>query len=140
MGKDKEATASFWRELFQFGVYKRSQGRITRQVTFLALALLFAVIAWRMSVYMIQSDSAVRFGVPAVLLVVGLWLSFRLVNMPRFADFLIGVELEMSKVSWPSRGELFRSTVVVIVVIVFLSTILAVYDLLWRVLLRNLIG
>ncbi len=34
---------------------------------------------------------------------VGLWLCFRLVNMPRFADFLIAVEAEMNKVSWPTR-------------------------------------
>ena len=42
---------------------------------------------------------------------------FRLVNLPKFADFLIAVEAEMNKVSWPTRTELFRSSVVVIVTI-----------------------
>ena len=44
-----------------------------------------------------------------VLASLGLWVAFRLVNMPAFADFLIAVEAEMNKVSWPTRGELFRS-------------------------------
>ena len=35
----------------------------------------------------------------------------------QFADFLIAVEAEMTKVSWPSRGELVRSSIVVILVI-----------------------
>ena len=33
------------------------------------------------------------------------------VNLPVFADFLIAVEAEMNKVSWPTRGELFRGSV-----------------------------
>ena len=31
----------------------------------------------------------------------GLWLGYRIVNVPQFADFLIAVEAEMNKVSWP---------------------------------------
>ncbi len=58
----------------------------------------------------------------------GLWASFRIVNMPSFADFLISVEGEMNKVSWPSRGELFRASVVVMLVIFFLAAFLFVYD------------
>ena len=34
--------------------------------------------------------------------------------MPAFADFLIAVEAEMNKVSWPTRTELFRGSMVVI--------------------------
>ena len=34
---------TFFRELVHVGIYKRSQGRVTRQVTFAALA---AAIAW----------------------------------------------------------------------------------------------
>jgi hypothetical protein len=40
-----------------------------------------------------------------LLLAAGLWSVYRLVNMPRFADFLIAVESEMAKVSWPTGGE-----------------------------------
>ncbi len=48
--------------------------------------------------------------------------------MPAFADFLISVEGEMNKVSWPSRGELFRASLVVILVIFFLAALLFAYD------------
>jgi preprotein translocase subunit SecE len=58
-----------------------------------------------------------------------LWASFRIVQMPSFADFLISVEGEMNKVSWPSRGELFRASMVVMVVIFFLAALLFFYDL-----------
>jgi preprotein translocase subunit SecE len=54
------------------------------------------------------------------------------VNIPQFADFLIAVEAEMNKVSWPSRGELVRSAAVVIFVIFLLATVLFAYDLIWR--------
>ena len=56
-----------------------------------------------------------RYVVPMVVVFGGLWLAFRLVNIPRFADFLIAVEAEMNKVSWPTRAEMFRSSMVVIV-------------------------
>jgi preprotein translocase subunit SecE len=75
---------------------------------------------------------------PSIIVVVGLWLSFRLVNMPRFADFLIGVEGEMSKVTWPTRMELFRGSVVVIVTLVALAFMLMMFDLIWSALLHGL--
>jgi len=80
-------------------------------------------------------DPFIVFGVPGVLLLLGIWISYRAVNIMRFADFLIGVEAEMYKVTWPTRVELVRSSMVVMVVIFFLATVLASYDLFWRVLL-----
>ena len=41
--------------------------------------------------------------------------------MPTFADFLISVEGEMNKVSHIAGGELFRASLVVILVIFFLA-------------------
>jgi preprotein translocase subunit SecE len=60
------------------------------------------------------------------------------VNLPRFADFLIAVEAEVNKVSWPSRAELVRSTVVVLITIFALAGILFLYDFIWSLLLRML--
>jgi preprotein translocase subunit SecE len=71
-------------------------------------------------------------------LAIGVWFSFRLVNVPRFADFLIAVEAEMNKVSWPTRPELFRSSVVVIVLLLLLTVVLFVYDIAWRFLFEAL--
>lgn len=139
MAKEKNATASpMFRELFQLGIYKRSQGRIARQVTFATLAVGLLLGAWRLSAYEIGASDAWRVGLPAVIVVVGLWVAFRLVNIPSFADFLIAVEAEMNKVSWPSGGELVRSSMVVIFCIFFLAVILYGYDLFWHTLLEAL--
>ncbi|MDO7678940.1 MAG: preprotein translocase subunit SecE, partial [Pirellulales bacterium] len=45
-----------------------------------------------------------------------------------------------TKVTWPSRDEVFRSSVVVIFMIFALSAILAAYDLFWWLVLRSLQG
>ena len=74
------------------------------------------------------------------LLALGAWICFRVVNIPRFADFLIAVESEMTKVSWPSRDEVVRSSAVVIFLIFALAAILAGYDLFWWFVLRSLQG
>jgi preprotein translocase subunit SecE len=77
--------------------------------------------------------------VPLVVLVGGLWASFRVVQLPSFADFLISVEAEMNKVSWPTREELFRASIVVILMIFFLAVILFAYDLAWKFLLEKVL-
>jgi preprotein translocase SecE subunit len=41
-------------------------------------------------------------------------LLWYLLNKPRIADFLIATEIEMRKVSWPSRREVIGSTWIVI--------------------------
>jgi preprotein translocase subunit SecE len=120
---------AFVQELFRVGLYKRTQGRIARQATFAALAVIVGLGAWSLSEFWQDKEPTLRYFVPFVLLLVGLWASFRMVQMPSFADFLISVEGEMNKVSWPSRGELFRASLVVMVVIFFLAALLSAYDL-----------
>ena len=145
---------TFWSELLSAGVYKRNQGRVARQVTFAAFALALAVGVWRLSQLLplwLASSAAsatapaadlgvVRFLVPGAILATGLWFFYRLVNMPRFADFLIAVESEMAKVSWPTGAEVARSSAVVIFLIFALSAILAAYDLFWWFVLRAIQG
>ena len=132
MGKEKKSpTWSFIRQFFQTGVHKRSQGRIARQVTAAVVWIAFGLGAWRIWV-MLGRDSDWRGVISAATLLIGIWLGYRLVNVPQFADFLIAVEAEMNKVSWPSRGELIRSSVVVIFVIVILAAVLFAYDLVWQ--------
>jgi preprotein translocase subunit SecE len=138
MSKEKSASVSIVQELLQPGVYKRNQGRVARQVTFAAIATLVALGSWRLSQYWIGEEALYRYAIPGGLLLVGLWISYRVVNLSNFADFLIAVEGEMAKVSWPRRTELFRSSIVVIVTIVFLAAILFGYDLVWNSLLKAL--
>ena len=68
----------------------------------------------------------------------GCWFGYRLVNWPKFADFLISVEAELNKVSWPTQKELVRASMVVIFTILFLSAILFGYDAVWRFLFTQL--
>jgi len=56
------------------------------------------------------------------------------VNVPRFADFLISVESELEKVVWPGRKQVTQSTIVVIATMLFLGLFLFVVDQVWRIL------
>lgn len=131
---------TFFYELIQFGIYKRNQGRITRQVTFAGLAVAIALGLWRLSYLLAGKGLEYQFAIPGVLLLAGLWASYRLVNVPAFADFLIAVEAEMNKVSWPTRTELFRASMVVLILIFSLAIILAVYDFFWAMVRSWVLG
>jgi preprotein translocase subunit SecE len=124
-------------------------------VTFAALALAWGIAVWRLAQILPAWFAAggpmtpavpsadlglVRFVIPFLVLVGGLWLAYRVVNIPRFAEFLIGVESEMAKVAWPTLGEVARSSAVVIFMIFALSFILAAYDLFWWFILRAIQG
>jgi preprotein translocase SecE subunit len=240
---------TFFRELFRVEIYKRTQGRITRQVTFAGLALAIAMGIWRLSTILqldpvIQAKPAMvtctasegsvaaagklvvsaagpaatidvrkgesladvasaisgqekttgvaasvrddakektlvissvvigaagvlkvsasppgllqiagldaagvargqdslnlglRYLIPLVLLLAALWGCYRVVNVPGFADFLIAVEAEMNKVSWPTRFELFRASLVVLLLIFSLAIILFAFDSFWGLFFR----
>jgi preprotein translocase subunit SecE len=122
--------------LFQLGLYKRNQGRIIRQLTFAVLMVALATGAWRMND--LAHTPTLKYAVPLAILVIGGWLVYRVVNMPRFADFLIAVEAEMTKVSWPTRHQLIRSSLVVIVTIIGFAVLLWFYDAFWSFLLNLL--
>ena len=137
MGKDKAAVSigSLIQELFQFGVYKGRQGKATRQTTFALLAITIFLGVCRMFTVLLVprlDGRGMGFLIAGLVLALGLWLSYRIVNYPPFADFLIAVEAEMNKVSWPTRDVLVRSSLVVIFVILALAGILFCYDLLWK--------
>jgi len=134
----KENTASstaLWSELFQVSLYKPTQGKLTRQITGFTLAIIVCIGAWRMySLHLVQEPW--RFPVSLALALVGSWIAYRVVNWPQFADFLIGVEAEMNKVSWPGWTELKRSAIVVIILIFGLTGVLYFFDILWTYLLQ----
>ena len=122
-------------ELFQTSVYKPNQGRIVRQLTALTIWIIVALGCWRLYGSLIgvfEEGSYLGAGIPAVLLAAGLWFGYRVVNWPRFADFLIAVEAEMNKVTWPSKDELIRASIVVMFTIFFLAVALFVFDIVWQ--------
>ena len=123
-------------ELFASGLYKRNQGRMVRQITCLAIWLVVAVAAWRCHALFLApamgSTQAASYLIAVAIAGVGFWFGYRLVNWPKFADFLISVEAELNKVSWPTQKELVRASMVVIFTIIFMSAILFGYDALWK--------
>ena len=137
MSKEGDVAAgSLGRSIMSAELYKRSQGRITRQATFAALAITILLGVWTLHRHIDGLSLNTRYVIDAVIIGVGLWLSFRLVNMPRFADFLISVEIEMTKVSWPTRTDLVRTSGVVMITIFGLAAVLFIYDIIWQSLLK----
>lgn len=111
---------------------------MARQLTLAALAAIVAVGAWKLNT--IGETEVKKYVVPLVVLAVGWWASFRIVNVPKFADFLISVEAEMNKVSWPGRSELWRASLVVIIVIFLLAGLLFTYDIILKAIMGKLLG
>lgn len=128
----QQATGSIWSELLAVDLYKKNQGRIVRQATAAAVALVVFVGCYLLyQGRLAEYDAAVRLGVPGALLAAGCWFAFRLVNYPRFADFLISVEAEMAKVSWPTWPEVLRASLVVIAIMFLLAGTLFLFDMVW---------
>lgn len=128
-------STSFWPEIFAASVYKPNSGRIVRQVTAAAIGLVAVFAAWNLHVFLNTTydvEPGVSLGSGCALGVIGIWTAFRLVNWPRFAEFLIDVEIEMSKVSWASWDYLVRATIVVIAVMLLMGLSLFLYDMFWR--------
>jgi len=122
-------------ELFHTSVYKPNQGRIVRQLTALTVWIVVALGTWRLYGTLrgaFESGSYMIPAIPAVVLLAGMWFGYRVVNWSRFADFLIAVEAEMNKVTWPSKDELVRAAIVVIFTIFFLAIALFLFDILWQ--------
>jgi preprotein translocase subunit SecE len=122
-----------WRSLLQTAMYKPAQGRVMRQITGVALAIILLFIAYEIATmgalitWLGNGHYLVLLGLGAL----SIWLSYRLVNYHRFADFLISVEAEMNKVSWPGQHELIRASIVVMFVIFALAFVLYGFDLFW---------
>ena len=145
-----KAASSFWESLFSTELHKRNQGRIVRQATFLVLATAVLIGGYRMYSTTLSdmgkwtiplfANKQISFypRLPIVGLVdlIGAWVIFRLVNYKPFADFLIAVETEMVKVSWPTWDYLYRATGVVFAVMVILGGFIYAVDYFWIVFFR----
>jgi preprotein translocase SecE subunit len=64
-----------------------------------------------------------------------LWVAWRVVNYPAFADFLIATEAELNKVSWTTRRKLVQDTIVVLVTVFLMAVYLFAMDQAWSQLL-----
>jgi preprotein translocase subunit SecE len=143
MATDDAAGRSLISEVFASGIYKKNQGRLVRQLTCLAIWIALGLGVWRFHDTVVDGmtlpdslgetgKSVVRLAIPLLILAAGMWISFRVVNWRTFADFLISVQAEMNKVTWPAKPELVKASLVVIFTIAFLAALLFGFDLFWR--------
>jgi len=132
-------------------VYKKGQGSAARWISAASLGALAAFGCYELQSKVSEWTSAsVNLGFAAMSVsvlaggaafVIALILIGMLVNTPKFVDYLIVSEVELRKVSWPTKAELKRQTVVVIVTLLIFSAILLAADTLFSQLsLRLLIG
>jgi preprotein translocase subunit SecE len=121
--------------LMHTAVYKPTQGRIVRQLTALAIWIVVVMGCYRLYITLrgaIETQPWAELAIPLTLCTLGCWFGFRIVNWPRFADFLIAVEAEVNKVTWPSKQELVRASMVVIATIIILALTLFLFDVVWQ--------
>ena len=141
MAKQKStdvANVSLISSMFRIGLYKPAQGRIVRQVSFVAFMILAWLVSWNIGeiafvAEMFSSDQSPISNWLCLLIFgsLGTWISYRIVNHPPFADFMIAVEAEMNKVSWPTWPELWKASLVVIFVIFSMALALFLFDVVW---------
>ena len=142
---------------FTLAAYKRSQGQRVRRGTIVGILALAAcgiytlnqhhalgagALDWTVTIPFTGGRTltllpAVRYTVPFLLMVGSLWMAYRVVNLPVFADFLIATEAELNKVSWTTRKRLIQDTVVVLVTVLLLTVFLFVVDQIWALVLTK---
>jgi preprotein translocase SecE subunit len=121
-----------------FKIYKVTQGRYTRTLTFAGAMLVAVSGAYVLSGRLIGVAPYIRFGIPSLVVVLIGLLAFWMVNRPGSADFLIATEGEMKKVAWSGKKEVIGSTKVVIVTTLMIAMLLFGVDILFTVLFKQL--
>ena len=118
-----------------FELYKKGQGYYTRLGTAIGGGVISVLGCYslyqRLDGITLDSPNAktwIQAGVPALLLLILGWLVFKLVNTPKWADFMIATEGEMKKVSWSTKKEIATSTKVVLFTVLLLAVLLGVVD------------
>jgi preprotein translocase SecE subunit len=128
--------------------YKASQGQRVRRGTILGILILggcgiYTLISRNpllgdLSVDVPFADGwelvllpARKYALAFLLSLALLWLTWRAVNLPVFADFLVATEAEMNKVSWTTRRRLIQDSIVVLTTVLLMTLFLLVVDILW---------
>jgi len=137
-GEYRHQFSLFLINLFSAATYKPFQGKRARLWTGvgLGLTILLGLRELLMTLDGAQFPPAVFYGVPTALGFVLAWVTYRLLQFPPFVDFLIATEAEMNKVSWTSKEDLKRATMVVLFTVAFMAIFLFGVDWLWSNLLQ----
>ena len=138
MGKDKEKPSStnrfapFLTNLARIEPYKPRQGIRSRAWTGAIVGGVVLLGLWRVNdVLQDNYGQVARFGIVVGIAAVIGWLLYRVLNFPPFVDFLTDTEVEMKKVSWTSKDDLYRATMVVLTTVVLMSVFLFLVDQVW---------
>ncbi len=129
----------FFVNMLETGHYKPTQGKNARLWTAIGLGALVAAGLYQFYEQYLKDQvwsELYRYGIPAAIGLAFAWIIWRIVQFPAFADFLIATEAEMNKVSWTSRDDLYRATVVVLCTVLFMAVYLFGVDTLWSALLQ----
>jgi len=114
-------------------LYQWKQGKVMRRSTGGVILLSFVLASQALyHSLLLDLGSTTAYWIVGVMWVAGAWIAFRIINYPVFAEFLIDVESEMAKVTWPSWAELQRATVVVLGTMFIFSILLFGYDIAWQ--------
>jgi preprotein translocase subunit SecE len=119
-----------------FKIYKATQGRHVRTLTFAGVMLVAVSGAYVLSGKLYDVVPYLRYGIPSMMVVLLGLLAFWMVNRPQSADFLIATEGEMKKVAWSGKKEVIGSTKVVIVTTLMVAMLLFSVDILFGTLFR----
>jgi preprotein translocase subunit SecE len=123
-----------------FEIYKKGQGTTARWIAAVGMGALAAFGTYELfdslsavgGTFHVGTTDVAYSGVISILVFLGaVALIAWLINLPKFVDYLIMSEIELRKVSWPTREELKRQTTVVIIALVAFSLVLWVADLLF---------
>lgn len=130
-----------------FEIYKKGQGTTARWITALALGALALLGCNELEDIVSGHTEATVFGSISVSLlasvaafIVAAFVIALVINNRRFVDYLVASETELRKVSWPTRVELKRQTLVVIVTLLLISAMLFVADVLFALGSKQLYG
>ena len=113
-----------------FRVYKPGQGLYVRWGSAAGVGIIIlGFTAFLQSQLTLVQNEWVEYLVPAVVLVVLAYLTFRMLGQSHsVVDFMVATEGEMKKVNWSTWREVIGATKVVIVTVLALGTILCVVD------------
>ena len=116
-------------------IYKKGQGTTARWIAAIGMLALAGFGTYELHDSLSNVATATLAGIPWSILISGLVfvgaavLTGWLINLPKFVDYLIMSEIELRKVSWPTREELKRQTTVVIIALGAFSLVLWIADL-----------
>lgn len=113
--------------------YKRKQGRPSRQIALCVLTGCFAWLTIQIASMFVAKQSGIFWlSLCISACAVSAFVSMFILEKQKLSDFLISVQSEIDKVTWPSTAEVKRATLVVLVLIISMACVMFFFDLIWQ--------